>query len=189
MIPQAQLYIKNMDGKMIEVSSLTAKGIYKILSLSHKTSNTCMDRWIRVYPNEAIFCSDFHWRQWLLLPYQITHEVQLQNFAFGIACRMLTCRVNLSQLGITETDLCQKCGSRDGLLHFLFACPDVTSFWDTLVTWLGNWEDLVHFPVPDDFQEQEFLLRITDKTEDVSLTPENYIAFCKVLRLQEPGVW
>lgn len=71
---------------------------------------------------------------------------------------------------MVDSDVCPGCGLVDDLLHYLYECPHISTFWNDLLNWLGNGEGQVDFP--GNLQEQDILLGITGKDYDVSL--ENY---------------
>lgn len=99
---------------------------------------SCADRWVRAYGGEELFSSSQLWRAWFLQPYQLTHLVQLQSFAFRTMYRTIPCRVYLNQIKVSDSESCPRCADRDDLFHFFFECQCIKEFWDSLATWMGG---------------------------------------------------
>lgn len=112
-----------------------------------------------------------HWRGWSLLPYHISHEVQLQSFVYKILYRVIPCRVYLHRLKVVNSEDCTICAGRDDMIHFFFDCPPVKDFWDSVATWMGGKEGISEFP--DDLTEEQFLLGILGNRDKLTLI--NYI--------------
>lgn len=55
------------------------------------------EKWQKVYPNTELFKSNYHSSKWYMLPYTVTHEIQLQNFMYHIMHRprVIPCQVGL----------------------------------------------------------------------------------------------
>lgn len=151
------LYIQSQPQERIKVQSLSTKSIYEILqSNKYKPKPyTCDRRWERVYGEEALY-SQSKWKHWHLLPYRVSHSVQLQNFMLRIAYRIIPTRVYLTRIRVVDSDLCQECLLRDDLLHFFFECKGAKFFWDSLATWIDQNAEVMNFP--EDISEEEFLL-------------------------------
>lgn len=165
------LYIKNEKGEWVDFQNLSTKSIYPILEQRKPKGYTCADRWIKAYEDEEAFGSEQMWKSWNTLPYKITHEVQLQTFAFKIWYRVVPCKVYLKQIRVMESDNCPRCAEKDDIFHFFFECPVVKAFWDSLATWMGGIDGIQDFP--EDLTEEEFLLGIIERQGDFSLF--NYI--------------
>lgn len=165
------LYLKNEKSEWVELHSLSSKQIYVIFESLKPGGYTCSQRWLRAYNADPVFDSDERWREWFLLPYVITHEVQLQSFMFKIIYRVIPCRVYLAQIKAYESEACPRCADTDDMLHFFFECQVVKRFWDSLATWLGGKEGIQQFP--DDLTEDELLLGVIERQGDYSLF--NYI--------------
>lgn len=170
-IPHNYLYLKNEKSEWVELHSLNAKKIYKIFENKKPPGYTCSLRWLRAYNEDPIFDSDTRWMDWFLMPYRITHEIQLQSFMFRVFYRVIPCRVYLAQIKVQESEGCPRCADRDDMLHFFFECQVVHSFWDSLATWLGGKQGVK--PFPEDLAEEELLLGVVDREGDYSLF--NYI--------------
>lgn len=132
------LYIKNEKGTWADFQRLTTKNIYTNFEQRKSKGYTCADRWLKAYDREEVFGSEQRWRSWNTLPYKITHEVQLQTFAFKIWYRIIPCKVFPKQLRVLERENCARCTEKDDLFHFFFECPIVKTFWDNLATWMGR---------------------------------------------------
>lgn len=150
---------------------MTAKTFYSIFQQSMPKGYTCADRWLKAYDGDSIFEADHRWRSWSVLPYQISHEVQLQSFAFRIMYRVIPCKVYLKQLRIQDSDLCSRCAEKEDMFHLFFECPTVKNFWDSVASWLDEKAGIKEFP--EDLAEEEFLLGVVERNGDFSLL--NYI--------------
>lgn len=149
------LYIFLEKGKRVNLRSVSTKSIYEILQARRKAPYTCDKRWERVY-NDNTFHAPLKWKHWHLLPYKTSHSVQLQNFMFRIAYRIIPTKVYLHRIHVVDSDLCQFCLRRDDLLHFFFECVEVRPFWDSIVAWIDQNEEVMDFP--ENLSEEEFLL-------------------------------
>lgn len=149
------LYVATEQNKSSQFHLLSAKKIYRILELKGKEPYTCAQRWERVY-GDSVFHNDLKWRHWHLLPFKTSHSIQLQNFMFRIAYRIIPTQVYLQQLRVVDSELCSHCSLRDDLLHFFFECHSVKAFWDSLATWIDANQEVMDFP--EDLTEEEFLL-------------------------------
>lgn len=74
--------------------------------------------------------------------YRATRETKLQSLHFKIMNRVIPCNSYLKQLRIKASDECELCGQVDTLVHFLFECPIVQTFWTAVCAWFGRIEDL-----------------------------------------------
>lgn len=130
-LPDNSLYVRNEKGEWIDIYLLSAKQIYAIFEDRKSEGYTCQERWLKAYDGDNAFNSRQKWREWSLLPYQLSHEVQLQSIAYKIRCRIIPCRVYLHRLKVVDTECCPLCAERDDIFHFLFECPSVNSFWNS----------------------------------------------------------
>lgn len=167
----SSLYIMNEKREWVDIQLLSAKQIYAIFEDRKPEGYTCRERWLKAYDGDETFDSLEKWREWSLLPYRISHEVQLQSFALKIRYRIIPCRVYLHRLKVVDSECCAICAGRDDIFHFFFECPTVHSFWNNLATWMGGREGISEFP--HDLTEEEFLLGIISKPGDQTLM--NYI--------------
>lgn len=165
------LYITNEKGEWVDFQRITTKNIYNVWEHRKPKGYTCADRWLKAYDGDEVFQSEQRWRAWHTLPYKISHEVQLQSFAYKIWYRTIPCKVYLKQIRVQESNTCSRCSERDDMFHFFFECSVVKSFWDSLATWMGGKEGIQEFP--EDLTEEEFLLGIIERQGDFSLF--NYI--------------
>lgn len=172
--PEGLLIIKNEKGDWVPFHIQSAKKLYALFQSKRTNRYTCSDRWLKAYQGDDAFAPGPHWKDWHLLPYLLSHEVQLQSFHFRIMYRVIPCRVYLAQIKIRDSDACVRCAEQDDLFHFFFECPCVKDFWDSLATWMGGMEGVRDFP--DDLTEEEFLLGIVSRPGDFSLF--NYILLC-----------
>lgn len=141
------------NGKYSSIQALPAKKIYKTFQLERKEPHTCKARWQKAYGQDGNF-PNLQWRKWFLMPYRLSHEVQIQNFMLHIAYRIIPCKVYLAQIKITPSELCTNCNRRDDMLHFFFECPSVRPFWDSLSKWIQDNSEIPFFPTK--LTEQEF---------------------------------
>lgn len=165
------LYVKNHKAEWVDIPTMPAKLVYTALEQNKPKGYTCADRWVKAYGGEVIFESEHRWRVWSVLPYQITHEVQLQSFAYKIMYRIIPCRVYRKQLRVLDNDKCGRCAEKEDIFHLFFECQVVKRFWDSLATWLGGKSGIDEFP--EDLAEEEFLLGVIEREGDFSLF--NYI--------------
>lgn len=74
------LYIKNDKGNLVDLGSMCAKDIYKILMKKKVNIPTTRMKWTQILGD----CEEIHlagyWKYWSSLPYRLTHEVRLQSF-------------------------------------------------------------------------------------------------------------
>lgn len=78
------LFLQNERGEWVDLHSLSAKQVYGIFENTKPKIYSNRDRWMKAYEGDLAFSSPEKWKEWSLLPYRITHEVQLQSFAFKI---------------------------------------------------------------------------------------------------------
>lgn len=168
------LYLKNAKNEWVELQSLPTRSIYILFQSKRSLKYTCADRWTRAYGGDEAFSSPVLWKAWSLLPYRLSHSIQLQSFSFRIMYRTIPCRVYLNQIKVVESEICLRCAERDDLFHFLFECQCIKEFWDNLATWLEGRQGVQ--PFPDDLTEEEFLLGVVERSEDFSLF--NFILLC-----------
>lgn len=169
-VKRHSLYVRDLKGTRTDIHLLSAKEMHQIFSKDKKTKVTFKEKWQKAYPEVELFKSNYQWEKWVLLPYMLTHEIQLQNFSFRILHRVLPCQVYLKQIRVSQSNLCTRCGETDDLLHFLFECPRVNAFWQSLFSWLEVFENSIEIP---DLSEEYFLLGFVNSLEDISLL--NYI--------------
>lgn len=79
------------------------------------------------------------WRETNLNVYR---EMKLQSLHFKIMNRILPCNKYLKQIHIKSSDACNLCGQVDSMLHFLFECPSVKTFWHSLCRSFDGVENL-----------------------------------------------
>lgn len=156
--PQGALYVPEGEDKRINIHSLSTKKFYSLLESKKKEPLSCAKRWERVY-GDNILHSPLRWRHWHLLPYKVSHSVQLPNFMFRIAYHIIPTQLYLHRICVVDLEICNACQRRDDLLHFLLECPEVKYFWDSLATWMDNNTHIMNFP--EDISEEEFLLGTT----------------------------
>lgn len=178
-------YIRNSKNESVDFLTLSTKVFYSLFQRRETKVYSCSERWLKAYDGEELFSSRSSWAKWFLIPYKISHAVQLQNFAFRTWYRTLPCKVYLHQLRIADSDNCHRCAEKDDIFHFLFECPAVKSFWDSLASWMDGREGSTHFP--DDLTEEEFLLGIIDRPGDQSLL--NYIILCAKFYVYKTSVF
>lgn len=171
--PPSALYVSTQGDKSTDICSLSTKKMYSLLEAMKRDPYSCSQRWERVY-GDGVLRSHIVWKHWHLLPYKITHSVQLQNFMYRIAYRVIPTQVYLHQIKVADSDTCPACHGLDDLLHFLFECPKVKEFWDSLATWVDANEHVMNFP--EDLSEEEFLLGTT--TANAKHYLFNYILMC-----------
>lgn len=164
------LYVRDLKGAKTDVHLLSPKEIYKIFSKEKKIKLTFKDKWQKAYPGIELFKSEYQWEKWVWLPYNITHEIQLQNFCFRILHRVIPCQLYLKQIRVVQSAVCLRCGETDDLLHFFFECTKVNDFWQSLFSWLEAFDKDIEIP---ELSEEYFLLGFVDSLEDVSLL--NYV--------------
>lgn len=123
---------------------------------------------------DETFSSPILWKSWFLLPYRLTHAVQLQSFSFHMFYRTNPCRAYLNQIRAVDSEICLRCAERDDIFHFLFECQCVKEFWDNLATWMDGRQGVQ--PFPDDLTEEEFLLGVVERDGNFSLF--NFIILC-----------
>lgn len=155
------LYVPQEPSKRVPLNSLPTKSFYQMFQSGRKRPYTCDMRWEKVY-GDGTFSSILKWNHWHLLPYRTSHSIQLQNFMYRIAYRIIPTRVYLHNIHVIDSELCSVCSLRDDLLHFFFDCVEVKPFWDSLATWVDQNEEIMDFP--DDLAEEDFLLGTTSKT-------------------------
>lgn len=168
------LYLANVKSEWVDIQAMTAKSFYTLFQNKKPLGYTCADRWTKAYGGDESFSSPCLWESWFLLPYRLSHSVQLQSFSFRIFYRTLPCKVFLNQIKAVESEICPRCAERDDIFHFLFECPTVKDFWDSLATWLDSKPGVA--PFPEDLTEEEFLLGITEREGDFSLF--NFVVLC-----------
>lgn len=192
-IPTQALMIQNEEQEWVYFHLQSAKKIYMILESKKPKVYSCSDRWLKAYEGDEAFSPGPNWKLWHLLPYKISHEVQLQSFTYRIFYRVIPCRVYLTRLKVVSSESCLKCAERDDLFHFFFECPIVKDFWDSLATWLDGREGVRQFP--DNLTEEEFMFGIINRKGDYSLI--NYIILCAkfyiykvtVFKLGDPDIF
>lgn len=191
-LSHSSLYVQDEKGEWLDVHTLSSKRIYVIFESQKPEGYTCRERWLKAYEGDDAFNSPQKWRDWSLLPYRNSHEVQLQSFALKIFYRIIPCRVYLYRLKVVDSESCVLCAERDDIFHFFFECPSVNDFWDSLATWMGGREGIPEFP--QDLTEEEFLLGILEREGDQSLInyiflfAKFYIYKIRVFALGEPDL-
>lgn len=152
------LYVPTSSDERVNLHILSTKSIYDFLQSTRKSPYTCDLRWEKIYGG-GNFWSSLKWKHWHLLPYRVSHSVQLQNFMFRVAYRIIPTNVYLNRLRVVDSELCRDCNRRDDLLHFFIDCEHVNPFWDSLATWMDQNDEVMDFP--EDLSEEEFLLGTT----------------------------
>lgn len=186
------LFVQNEKGEWVDIHSLSAKHIYAIFEGKKPEGYTCRQRWLKAYEGDSAFNSQEKWRDWSLLPYKISHEVQLQSFVFKILYRIIPCRLYLHQLKIVDSENCVLCAGRDDMFHFFFECPSVNTFWESLASWMVGKDGIAEFP--QNLTEEQFLLGIIGRPDDISLInyiillAKFYIYKVRVFELGEPDL-
>lgn len=138
---------------------------------SHESTHVPRDGYMYAYEGISAFESGAKWEAWNLLPYRISHEVQLQSFMFKLMYRITPCRVFLHRIKVVDSDTCERCALQEDLFHFFFECQVIKEFCDSLASWLEGKRGIR--PFLDDLTEEELLLGIVDREGNYSLI--NYI--------------
>lgn len=185
LFPAHSLVVRNEKGDWVDFRVQTAKNFYRIFESRRGDVYSIPDRWLKAYNGDETFAHGPNWQEWYLLPYRLSHEVQLQSFVFRLLYRVIPCKVYLAQLKIADSDACSRCAEREDLFHLFFECPCVKEFWDSLASWLGGKEGVREFP--DDLSEEEFMLGIVDRKGDYSLI--NYIILCAKFYIYKVSVF
>lgn len=132
------LYVRNEKGEWVDIQLSSAKQIYAIFEGKKTKGYTCCERWLKAYDEDDAFNSKEEWKRWFLLPYQLSHKVQLKSFTFKILYRIIPSRVYLYRVKVVASECCSTCAGRNDLFHFFFECPPVHSFGNSLATWMGG---------------------------------------------------
>jgi len=126
-----QICIQN---KIYNIYELTSQQIYwNILEKIIKTP-TSLDKWIDEFP----FLNDTDFEHFFLLPNLTSRDTKLQTFQYKILNNIIPCRAKLFHWKISDTGLCQYCGSYDNLSHYLYFCETTRNFWNQLTNWVQN---------------------------------------------------
>ena len=80
-------------------------------------------------PYEHISCD---WKQIYQSPFIVARETALQSFQYKIINRYLPCNTALKKWKKTESELCNQCGERDTIEHYLYEC-DIFFFFLKLI--------------------------------------------------------
>lgn len=90
-LPNNSLYVRNERAVWVDIRKISSKQIYIIFESRKPEGYTCLEQWMKAYEGDEAFSSCSKWAKWCLLPYKISHEVQLQSFAFKIMYRIVQC--------------------------------------------------------------------------------------------------
>lgn len=69
-------------------------------------------------------------------------ETKIQSFAFKLAHRLIPCGNFSQKMKIRESDECLECGQKDTIIHFLYGCRQVQSFWEKSIKWFDDYTDI-----------------------------------------------
>jgi len=137
------LYIYSEDIRL-DFLKLSSQNLYwmEIDILTKKHTINCINRWNTIYNIHETTWSDI-----FQIPFKSCRETQLQSFQYRIIHRILPCNNWLFNLKIFDTDICSYhyCNSneKDTIHHYLIACPPVSAFWNSFVTWWNTTLDLL----------------------------------------------
>lgn len=140
------LYIKDIDGKLVDLDILSTKQLYKILLAGRKHTPTAQLKWREIFSEVEEMQIEGRWKYWYNLPYRISREVKLQSFQYRLLNRILPCNKYLAQIRVISSPICNFCNRVDDTFHFLYGCSETTDFWNSLSLWLEQYAEVVQFP-------------------------------------------
>lgn len=124
-----------------DITSLSAKQMYKGLITLNRTDSAAFLRWTNGIDDVRV-TNATEWREICARTFSATRETKLQSLQFKVINRIVPCGVHLKQLRIRETEECPLCLHRDSIVHFFFHCPVVQTFWGHVCAWFRRTADL-----------------------------------------------
>lgn len=149
--------IKAADNSTLQVSEAPAKRIYNAILPYKLPQISSQAKWDALYPSEAANSRD-RWKGIYTSAFHATRESKLQAFQYRVIHRTIPCNRYLYNIKIKQDDHCPYCEPQatDTLQHFLFSCPKVSRFWNSVCRWLATQANF-HITLT----EQEFLFGVT----------------------------
>jgi hypothetical protein len=130
-----------IQGVKFNIAQLNCKLTYNLLLNNSDHRPTCIKKWAEHLPNIKM-ADDEVWQHIFYCPFKTTREVKLQSFQYKITNRIINTNKQLSIWKIKENALCNYCNNEDDLIHFFISCDNIRLFWQKLVKWWNNMEDL-----------------------------------------------
>lgn len=150
------LFIKDAKGVMTDVIKISTKEFYEIIIKKLKIVPRAKIKWQEHFADDHIVQTEGAWRFWYHMPYGCTREVKLQSFHYRVLNRTLPCNEYLNRIKIRDVSKCSYCDEEnDDSIHFLFECDRTSVFWNELVTWLIQFDNLLN--IPEEVLEYDFL--------------------------------
>lgn len=130
-----------VEGDSISVIGKSSKLIYYMLIKFRKPVVTSQTRWNDIFPVDPQERHDY-WAGIYKAPYKAARETKLQAFQYRVVHRFLPCNQFLKNIRIRRDDTCSFCPEVDSIVHFLFTCPIVVTFWREVSSWFAREVDV-----------------------------------------------
>lgn len=126
----------------MDILAANSKAMYKAFILQPNTRSTAFQRWSELDGAPLQITDIDDWNEANLSVYRATRETKLQSLHFKILNRVLPCNRYLKLIRIKSSDDCDLCGQVDSIIHFLFECHTVQTFWLAICRWFDRVEHL-----------------------------------------------
>lgn len=138
-----------------DIANVTMKAMYGNIVKGKKKSNAALEKW-KKGDDSIQLTNQMEWSLACERIYLSTRETKVQSFQFKLLHRIVPCRVYLKQIRIADSNECSFCGQRDSIIHFVFQCGIVATFWSGVCKWFRQ-ADEVYL---DHLSPEEFLFGI-----------------------------
>lgn len=125
-----------------DILAANSKCMYRAFIAQANKGSTAFRRWSEMDGDPLRIMDGDDWNEANLSVYRATRETKLQSLHFKIMNRILPCNKYLKQIRIKDSDQCDLCGQVDSIIHFLFECRTVQTFWLSICRWFDRVENL-----------------------------------------------
>jgi hypothetical protein len=84
------------------------------------------------------------WEDILNIPRCISNT-KIRAFQYKLLFGLLPCNLYLNRINRCDTNKCGDCNELDDTAHYIFECPQVTSFWNNFMDWWNEMTNSVIF--------------------------------------------
>lgn len=130
---EAGVYLSCSPGTVIDLLSASPPYLYSAMISTMVQGISAQPKWENSLPGELPPSS---WPLLYKLPFKTIRETKMQAFQFKILHRILPCKSYLKAIHIVSDDTCPFCSEQDTLTHFLYDCPQTSTFWNKVAAWL-----------------------------------------------------
>lgn len=128
---EAGLYLAASPGNVLDLFTASSLSLYNALIINPSRKISAQAKW------DSCFSDTLTTDDWALLyriPFRSVRETKMQALQFKIFHRIVPCRKYLKTIRVLTDDTCAFCPEQDTLCHFLYDCPETSTFWGKIIS-------------------------------------------------------